>query len=98
MVKILAFYDAPFGCYATNRRTDGRTDRIPKSPKKFVKNHFLSKLNFLSKKKKISKTSKNKSKIIEKNSQKLLKKIIKKTFQGWQKNIFFSIKLKISAN
>ena len=34
MVKILAFYDAPFGCYAADRRTDGqtdrRTDRIPK--------------------------------------------------------------------
>jgi hypothetical protein len=26
MVKILAFYDAPFGCYAADRRTDGQTD------------------------------------------------------------------------
>ncbi len=29
MVKILAFYDAPIGCYAADRRNDGRTDRIP---------------------------------------------------------------------
>jgi hypothetical protein len=30
MVKILAFYDAPFGCSAADRQTDGQTDRIPK--------------------------------------------------------------------
>jgi hypothetical protein len=30
MIKILAFYDTPFGCYAADRQTDGQTGRIPK--------------------------------------------------------------------
>jgi hypothetical protein len=40
MVKILAFYDASFGCYATNRRTD----RIPEFNTSLIglgKNHGL---------------------------------------------------------